>query len=236
MDQAGRRRREESLLTSLEEFTREHLPAPPARVLEVGCGQGELTTALAVAGYDVLGIDPAAPLGDLFRRLTLEELDEPGPYDGVIAALSLHHIRDLDSALDKIVSLLTPDGVLVVEEFAWDRLDGATLEWLHGQRRALAAAGRGEDPGTVEELEREWKAEHLGLHGEDPLRLGLAAHFEERAFARTPYLHRMLGGGQTEVLEQALVEAGAIQAVGFRYAGTPRPRSVAGSASARPGI
>ena len=223
-------------MTPFADFAREQLPAPPARLLEVGCGQGALTTALAASGYAVLGIDPAAPHGELFRRLTLEELDEPGPYDGVLAAVSLHHIRDLDAALDKIAGLLRSGGVLVVEEFAWDRLDGATLEWLHGQRRALAAAGRGEDPGTVEELEREWKAEHLGLHGEDPLRLGLAAHFEERAFARTPYLHRMLGGGQTEVLEQALVDAGAIQAVGFRYAGTPRPRSVAGSASARPGI
>ncbi len=55
------------------DFAREHLPEPPARVLEVGCGQGELTTALAVAGYDVLGIDPLAPQGDRFRRILLEE-------------------------------------------------------------------------------------------------------------------------------------------------------------------
>ncbi|MBA2331336.1 MAG: methyltransferase domain-containing protein, partial [Actinobacteria bacterium] len=52
-------------MTSFVEFARRHLPTPPARLLEVGCGQGELTTALAVAGYDVLGIDPAAPLGEL---------------------------------------------------------------------------------------------------------------------------------------------------------------------------
>ncbi len=221
MDQAGRRRCEESLLTSLEEFTREHLPAPPARVLEVGCGQGELTTALAVAGYDVLGIDPAAPLGHLFRRLTLEELDEPGPYDGVIAALSLHHIRDLDSALDKIVSLLPPDGVLVVEELAWDRLDGPTLEWLYEQRRALGGAGEGVAPGSAEALREEWEGEHVGLHGEAALRSALAVRFEERAFIRTPHLYRLLGA-DTEVLEQALVDNAEIQALGLRYAGRPR--------------
>ena len=75
-------------MQSSEDFLRERLPDPPARVLEVGCGQGELTTALAVAGYDVVGIDPAAPEGELFRRLTLEDLDVDVRYDAVVAAYS----------------------------------------------------------------------------------------------------------------------------------------------------
>ena len=210
-----------------EEFARQHLPSleqdgPPARLLEIGCGGGELTTALAVAGYEILGIDPAAPTGELFRRLTLEDLDEPGPYDGVLAAFSLHHIRDLDAALGKIVSLLAPSGLLVVDEFAWDLLDDPTLDWLHGQRSALAAAGRGEAPGSIEELRGEWDGEHLGLHGEQALRSGLAARFAEVAFVRTPFLHRLLAGVSSEVLEQALVDAGAINALGFRWVGRPR--------------
>ena len=214
-------------MTPFEEFAREHLPpltgtGPPARLLEVGCGHGELTTALAVAGYDVLGIDPAAPHGELFRRLTLDELDEPGPYGGVIAARSLHHIRDLDTALDKIVSLLLPDGVLVVDEFAWDRLNVPTLEWLWEQRRILAAAGSSAEPASVETLREEWEADHLGLHGEEPLLRGLAARFTEQTFEWAPYLYRSLAGGASEVLEQGLIDSGAIQALGFRYAGTPR--------------
>lgn len=223
MDEANRGGREAGLLRPFVDFAREQLPAPPARLLEVGCGQGELTTALAVAGYDVLGIDPAAPLGELFRRLTLEELDEPGRYDGVIAARSLHHIRDLESALDRIASLLRPDGVLVVEEFAWDRLDEPTLDWLFEQRRALSGAGAGKVPESVVALREEWEGEHLGLHGEAALRAALTERFEERAFERTPYLHRLLGA-DTEVLEQALVEGGEIRALGFRYAGRPLPR------------
>ena len=215
-------------MTTFEEFALEQLPpqpgtGSPARLLEVGCGQGELTTALAVAGYNILGIDPAAPQSELFRRLTLDDLDEPGPYDGVLAASSLHHIRDLDAAVDKIVSLLRPDGVLVVEEFGWDRLDERTLDWLHGQRRALAADGRGEAPQSLEALRSEWEGQHLGLHGDETLRNALDARFEERAFVRTPYLHRLLGGVATEVLEQALIDGGAIQALGFRWAGRPRP-------------
>ena len=91
------------------EFLRAQLPQPPARVLEVGCGQGELTTALAVEGYDVLGIDPLAPPGDRFRRVRLEDIGpEDGPFDAVVAAHVFHHVRDLDHALDRVVALLRP--------------------------------------------------------------------------------------------------------------------------------
>jgi SAM-dependent methyltransferase len=205
------------------DFARGHLPSAPARLLEVGCGQGELTTELAVAGYDVLGIDPLAPQGDLFRRIRLEDLDlEEGPFDGVVASQALHHIRDLDHALDRVVSLLRPRGVLVLDEHAWDLGDEATLDWLWNQQRALASAGHGESPASLDAFREEWRAEHLGLHGFETLRDAVAKSFEERAFAATPFLYRLLGGVATEVLEQALIDAGAIQALGFRYAGVAR--------------
>ena len=206
------------------DYASEHLPAVPARVLEVGCGQGELTTALAVAGYDIVGIDPAAPGGEHFRRLKLEDLDETESFDAIVAGSSLHHIRDLDAGLDKIAGLLPPDGVLILDEFAWDRGDEPTLEWLYGQQRALAAAGRGEKPASFDDFRRAWEAERLGLHAFAALRQGLDARFDERDFEWVPYLYRMLPGVATEVLEQALIDADAIQALGFRYAGVVRKR------------
>lgn len=211
------------MTTPFEEFARAHLPAPPARVLDVGCGQGELTTALSVAGYDVLGIDPNAPAGELFRRLKLEDVEGSESFDAIVASYSLHHIRDLDAGLDKIAELLRPGGVIAVDEFAWDRLDDTTLDWLYGQRRALAAAGHGDAPASKDELRRDWSAEHLGLHGFSALRRGLDGRFEELEFVWVPHLHRTLAGVATEVLEQALIDAGAIQALGFRYAGVVRP-------------
>lgn len=205
-----------------EEFVREHLPPPPARVLEVGCGQGDLTTALVTAGYDALGIDPLAPIGDRFRRIRLEDLDDEDAYDAVVAARSLHPIRDLGHALDRVAALLRPGGMLVLDEIGWDLIDEPTLDWLYGQQRALAAAGRGKAAASLAELREEWEANHLGSNGFDALRQDLAERFEEREFAWTPFLYRLLGGVATEVLEQALIDAGAIRAVGFRYVGVPR--------------
>ena len=169
------------------EFAREQLPPAPARVLEVGCGQGELTTALAVAGYDVLGIDPVAPHGDLFRRLKLEDLEETEPFEAIVAAHSLHHIRDLDAGLDKIAGLLAPGGVLVVDEFAWD---GSTRRHSTG---STGSGGRSGPRGTATRLLR-WRssgssgtAEHLGLHGFAALRdgLGRASTSERSSGCRT---------------------------------------------------
>lgn len=206
------------------DFLREQLPPPPARVLDVGCGQGELTTALAAAGYDAIGIDPNAPQGGRFRRIRLEDVDpaEDGPFDAVVASLSLHHIRDLDQALDRVAALLAPGGVLVADEFGWDLADDATFEWLHGQRRVLAAAGQGTATASVAAEREEWESSHLGLHGFVSLRRELDERFDERAFEWAPFLHRLFGGVATEVLESALVDAGAIRALGFRYAGVVR--------------
>jgi SAM-dependent methyltransferase len=226
------------LTAPFEEFVRTHLPAAPARVLEVGCGQGELTTALAAAGHDVLGIDPLAPIGDRFRRIRLEDLEEAHEFDAVVAARSLHAIRDLASGLDRIAALLRPGGVLVADEIGWDLIDEPTLDWLYGQRRALASAGRGEAPASVDEVRQEWEAAHLGIHGFAALREALAERFEEREFVWTPFLHRLLGGVATEVLEQALIDAQAIRQLGFRYVGVrvqARPRRRASPESGMPG-
>ena len=195
-------------------------------MLEVGCGEGALTLALAEDGYDVTGIDPAAPAGPLFRRLLLENLGpDDGEFDAVVASRSLHHVADLDVALDRIVSLLVPRGLLVLDEFAWDRLDLATADWFYGQQRALAAAGRlGEAPRSLDACCADWHAEHVGLHGYPAMRTALETWFDERLFAWRPYLHRLLDGAVSSGLEEGLIAAAGIQATGFRYVGEARPR------------
>ncbi|MPZ92890.1 MAG: methyltransferase domain-containing protein [Actinobacteria bacterium] len=59
----------------------------------------------------------------------LEDFSDPGLFDYVVSSLTLHHIQDVTAAADKIPSILTPQGGLILVEFAWDRFDDATARW-----------------------------------------------------------------------------------------------------------
>ncbi|HYM64763.1 MAG TPA: class I SAM-dependent methyltransferase [Gaiellaceae bacterium] len=204
-------------------FVLGELPPPPARVLEIGCGAGKLALDVAETGYEVLAIDPDAPEGAIFRQTTLEKLDETGTFDAVVASRSLHHIDDLEAAIERIHGLVRPSGRLILVEFAWERMDPDTADWYLGQQLALQAPGRLEDvPRSVEEALAAWDDEHRGLHSAEAMRVSLSRRFHELRFERTPYLHRMLGGVASEALEQTLVDAGAIRALGLRWVGEPR--------------
>jgi SAM-dependent methyltransferase len=198
-------------------FTLSHLPPPPQRVLEVGCGRaGGVAPALAEAGHDVLGIDPDAPEGPLYRRITLEELDDAGPFDAVVAGRVLHHVEPLGPALDKL-AVLAP--LLVLDEFAWNHMDAATIDWYESHHRLLVAAGR--EPKGPPDL-AEWHRKHADLHPYETLRAELDQRYETVLSERRPYLYLWLEGPASEALESALIDAGAIRPIGFRYVGRTR--------------
>jgi SAM-dependent methyltransferase len=186
-------------------------------VLEVGCGyEGGVAPALAAAGYKVLAIDPDAPDGPFYRRVTLEELDDPGPFDAVAAGRVLHHVHPLAPALDKLATLAPQ---LILDEFAWNHMDEPTIAWYESQRKVLVAAGR--EPKGPSDL-AEWRARHSDLHSYETLRAEIDARYDERYVEWRPYFYRWLEGPATESLEAGLIEAGAIRPIGFRYAGVRR--------------
>ena len=193
------------------EFVLSQLARTPSRVLEVGCGDGQLALALVASGHDVTAIDPVAPEGPIFERTTLEEFLPAAPFDVIVAGRSLHHIPDLDFAVDKIVQLAP---LLIVEEFAWDRLDERTAAWYVAQHR--------EPSMSTEQCLRDWDEEHAGLHGYDTLRTAFDRRLRERFFAWGPHLFHYAQVRASQASEQARIDAGEINALAFRYVGTRR--------------
>jgi hypothetical protein len=198
-------------------FVLNQLPPPPQRVLEVGCGrEGGLVELLVGAGYDVLAVDPHAPEGEPFLQTTFQEASNRLLLEGfgaVVAGRVLHHVDPLGEGLDLLASFAP---LLVVDEFAWDRIDGAAQDWYEGQHRMLRATGA--EPNGPADLD-EWRLRHPGLHAHDLLLDALRGRYDERVLEWVPYLSRWLGGPSSEPLEQTLIDAELIPAIGYRWAG-----------------
>ena len=225
-----------------EMFLREHLPRP-ASVLEVGAGEGHLTARPRAAGWNVTAIDRSPEAVTSARiegiEITCAEFLEyrGGPFDIVLFSRVLHHIDPLERAVDHAQSLLVPSGLVVAEEFAWERMDRATAEWH--EQRMIEFRDRGwarrspDDLGEPDPLER-WTRHHRDLHrvhGGDDLARALARRFDVVHSERAAYLYRYLCSNLLDTepaVEAALalvsseefrIHIGAIQPMGFRLVG-----------------
>ncbi|HEU4426304.1 MAG TPA: methyltransferase domain-containing protein [Pilimelia sp.] len=217
-------------LAAMWGFVREHLPAAPAAVLEIGCGPlGGFVPALRAAGYAAVGVDPEAPDEPGYHRIEFEDYPIAEPVQAVVACTSLHHVDDLDRVLDRVRAALAADGVVVVVEWARERFDEATARWCFAR---LGATGSGDEPGWLHRRRDEWMASGLswdeyvrswadaeGLHTGERILHGLRARFEERACAVGPYFFADLASTRAAD-EQAAIDAGEIFATGIRYVGS----------------
>jgi glycosyltransferase involved in cell wall biosynthesis len=93
----------------------------PSRVLDLGCSDGHLADLLRSLGNHVTGVDLAAHNGvkervDRFVEADLELGVPPevgGPFDVVLAADVLEHVRSPGRILEDVRSLLASDGLVV---------------------------------------------------------------------------------------------------------------------------
>ncbi|MDH4609804.1 class I SAM-dependent methyltransferase [Pseudomonas sp. BN102] len=101
------------------------LARQPARVLDLGCGEGWLCRALAGEGVEVLGVDASAPLVDAAREaggdfLCLDygklqaDPGQLGQFAAVVCNFALFEER-LDPLLAAVRALLAADGVLLIQ-------------------------------------------------------------------------------------------------------------------------
>jgi SAM-dependent methyltransferase len=196
----------------LRAFVRANLPDPPAPVLEVGAGKGELARALRSAGYDVLAIDPGSENDDV-RAVALADLEEPpGSFAAAVAVVSLHHIDPLDESCHRLGELVRPRGALVIDEFDVAEFDVGAAEWWLEQRRGLGEPQQK----TAEELVEE----HLHhLHPLDRIIAALEPHFELGHPVRGAWLHRWNLGDSFRGIEVEAIARGDLRATGARLVG-----------------
>ena len=115
------------------DFVKRFLPSEGGRILEVGCGAGELAACLFKDGYAVVAIDS--------DRDSIAAAQRLGQFDAVLFTRSLHHIHPLDESVGRVAKSLAEGGRIIVEDFAYDSVDEKTLRWFRSTIRLLEATG-----------------------------------------------------------------------------------------------
>jgi len=110
-------------------YVRDRLPLAGARVLDVGCGAGLLSEALAREGAQVTALDLAPELIDVaklhllesglqvdYRLQSVEDLaaEAPASFDAITCMEMLEHVPDPAAVIRACAALLKPGGQLFV--------------------------------------------------------------------------------------------------------------------------
>ena len=124
-------------------------PKTGERILDVGCGTGQLAAEMARSGAETVGIDssPAmvAQARGNFPELRFEVADVTAlPYhaefDAIFSNAALHWVRQADTAAAGMARALKPDGRLVAEFGGHGNIQGL-LEAAYRALESLGVAG-----------------------------------------------------------------------------------------------
>ncbi len=219
------------------------------RLLEVGGGKGELALLLSQR-VQLTAIDnseaavlAALQIGVEVHLVVFFDCPEE-QFDVVLFSRSLHHIHPLDKAVAKAARMLAPGGRLIIEDFAAEKADKATVEWYFQTRQELTALGLLSRQSCVHhhlDVSAEplnwWCEHHFGVHSvatSAQMRTAIEGQFEITEESFVPYMYRylladLLSGVDTTEIEWAiygdeerLCALGEIRRIGYRLVATKK--------------
>ncbi len=202
-------------LTNTHNFVSHHLPKAPARVLEIGAGDGALAERLQQRGYEVTALDSdsRAVAAIAARGVNAVQATWPdyhsAPFQAILFTRSLHQMHPLDAAIHRSRQLLTYGGALLVEDFAhaharpqdiqwWCRNAGEWLKHYAASTEAgIASEFRMDSTAarllTARDPIEVWREQHdRPRHSADDMDAALRLHFNQVRMEGAPYFFRYL--------------------------------------------
>ena len=177
-----------------------------SRIIEVGCGAGELAGQLQARGHIVTGIDSDPNAVEACRDRGVNAIHASWPHvalplvDAILFTRSLHHMAPLDLAVMRARELAP---LLLIEDFALHEVSPRFVKWL----RHLVPDWEGHD-----------------VHPFSTIRGEVARHFRIVHEEDAPYAYRYLDEEQTNAVfaeELALGE----RPLGRRIVGVALPHA-----------
>jgi SAM-dependent methyltransferase len=225
------------------DFIKRFLSSECRRILEVGCGAGELAACLSKDGFTVVAIDSDPDSIAATRELGVDSRLATWPdfaddlFDAILFTQSLHHIHPLDRSVRHAADSLTDRGRIIVEDFAYDSADEKTLRWFRSAIGLIRAAGvlvEGDDAvgktlSKAQTLEA-WQQNHdHDLHTAAKIEAELEKTFGHIISENAAYYFRYVANGMVATdrrnaivqaiagQEETLAADGSIVALGRRF-------------------
>ena len=188
-------------------FLASRIPAG-AEILEICCGEGLVASELFRRGYRVTGLDSDPVLVAKAKNRGVPAVAGSWPefggstsFDAIAFTRSLHHISPLREAVGHARELLNPIGSLLIEDFAYQEADEATIGWfvnlLHSKQGMLLI-----DPAADQlvtellsstDMMNTWQHNHRhDVHSITAMNEAIAEWFVIGEARSVPYLYRYL--------------------------------------------
>ena len=220
------------------DFVSANLPVAAQRVLEIGCGAGEVAALLMGDGLDLVAIDLDAEQVANARAAGVEAMVMSWPaqvdqeFDAVLFTRSLHHIHDLAGSIDAARAVLRLNGRIIVEDFRAGGGSERSALWFSGLVKSLEASGALIDDTSLEELldkvgpssTHEHPLHSSAAIASELCRLNTVVETDAAYYFRyiEPHLRRPDRADGLLALELEMIKRGVIDALGKRFVAQDR--------------